>query len=192
MSNYNYERLLSITVDNALLHLWITVASTNQCVPREVRNQILVKWFKPKVKQAKYKLIKKELKSIVVAGKKRAVLLEERLCDLRELSQSYRKKLNDMHKLHYLLEHLREEHDIYADLSECVVEYQPKTLYVSQKKLEGSFSDDKRQVQPILATLSGIEFTKLADIVQNFGFHRMVEGSDSYDGMASAYFHIIS
>lgn len=189
MSNYNYEQLLSTTIDNALLHLWISVASTGLCVPRRVRNQILVKWFKPKVKQAKYKLIKQELKSIVLAGKDPAVLLEERLCDLRELSQSYREKLNDMHKLHYLLEHLWEVHGIQADLSEGVVEYQPKTLYVSKKRLEESFSDDKRQLQPILTTFSGIKFTSLADIVQNFGFHR-VENRGGDDGMSSAYFHI--
>lgn len=192
MSNYNYERLLSVTIDNALLHLWISVASTKKCVPRGIRNQILVKWFRPKIKQTDYKLIKKEIKSIVIAGKDPNVLLEERLCDLRELSQSYREKLNDMHKLHYLLEHLREGHGIQADLSEGVIEYQPKTLYVSQKRLEGSFSDDKRQLQPILTTLSGIEFTKLADIVKNFGFHKLEERPKSHNNMPSAYLHITS
>ncbi|OLQ78276.1 hypothetical protein BIT28_25125 [Photobacterium proteolyticum] len=191
MSNFKYERLLSITIDNALLHLWITVASSGCYVPRGVRNQILVRWFKPKIKQAKYKLIKKELKSIFLAGKASGSLLEERLCELRELSQSYRGRLNDMHKLHYLLEHLREEHGIRADLSEGIVEYQPNTLYVSQKKLEQCFSDDKRQLKPILAMLSEINMDSFVQIVQSFGFHKVEGRNNTPHGVPFAYLHSI-
>ncbi|HAS6227693.1 TPA: DUF2913 family protein [Vibrio vulnificus] len=190
MSSYKYERLLSITIDNALLHLWISVASAGQHVPRETRNQILVKLFKPKVKQAKYKLIKKELKSIVLAGRDHSGLLEKRLCELRELSLGYREKLNDMHKLHYLLEHLREDYGIKADLSEGVVDYQPNTLYVSQEKLEQCFSEDKRQLKPILAMLSGIDMARLTSLVQSFGFHEVEEAGISHCGMPSAYLHL--
>ncbi|WCE28805.1 DUF2913 family protein [Vibrio sp. SCSIO 43137] len=185
MSNYKYERLLSTTVDNALLHLWISVASSTKQVPRETRNQILVKWFKPKVKQPKYKLIKKELKSMLLVGREKGGLLEERLCELRKLSQHYRKKLTDMHKLHYLLEHLREEHGINADLTEGVVEHQFNTLYVSQEKLESCFSDEKRQIKPVQANLFEIDTDNFVRVVQNFGFHQVKLCDSSPEGMTS-------
>ncbi|KAA8597701.1 hypothetical protein F0Z19_3856 [Vibrio cyclitrophicus] len=189
MSNYKYEQLLSITIDNALLHLWISVATTEQYVSREARSQILVKWFKPKIKQAKYKLIKKDLRSIVLTGRANANLLEKRLCELRELSLSNRKKVNDMHKLHYLLEHLNEDYGIKADLTEGVVEYQPNTLYVSKKNLEDCFSEGKCQVKPILMILSGINIFTLTSYIQKFGFHKVEEGNISHCGLLSVYLY---
>ncbi|MFW1364120.1 DUF2913 family protein [Vibrio parahaemolyticus] len=99
----------------------------------------MLKWLKPKVKQVKYKLIKKELKSIVLAGRDHSGWLEKRLCELRELSLDYREKLNDMHKLHYLLEHLREDYGIKTDLSEGVVGYQPNTLLYRKKNWSSAF-----------------------------------------------------
>lgn len=173
MSSYKYERLLSTTIDNALLHLWISVANSRNHVSRDVRNQILVRWFKPKINKIKYKTIKKEIKSIIQAGKYGTALLEERLCELRELSQSYRDRLNDMHKLHYLLEYLREDHEITADLNEGVSEYLPSTLYVSQAHLEQCFSDEQQQIKPLSVTLSNINVDNFIHIVQLFGFHKV-------------------
>ncbi len=173
MSSYKYERLLSTTIDNALLHLWISVANSRNHVSRDVRNQILVRWFKPKINKIKYKTIKKEIKSIIQAGKYGTALLEERLCELRELSQSYRDRLNDMHKLHYLLEYLREDHGITADLNEGVSEYLPSTLYVSQAHLEQCFSDEQQQIKPLSVSLSNINVDNFIHIVQLFGFHKV-------------------
>ncbi|EDK30961.1 hypothetical protein VSWAT3_12852 [Vibrionales bacterium SWAT-3] len=173
MSSYKYERLLSTTIDNALLHLWISVANSRNHVSRDVRNQILVRWFKPKINKIQYKTIKKEIKSIIQAGKYGTALLEERLCELRELSQSYRDSLNDMHKLHYLLEYLREDHEITADLNEGVSEYLPSTLYVSQAHLEQCFSDEQQQIKPLSVTLSNINVDNFIHIVQLFGFHKV-------------------
>lgn len=173
MSSYKYERLLSTTIDNALLHLWISVANSRNHVSRDVRNQILVRWFKPKINKIQYKTIKKEIKSIIQAGKYGTALLEERLCELRELSQSYRDRLNDMHKLHYLLEYLREDHEITADLNEGVSEYLPSTLYVSQAHLEQCFSDEQQQIKPLSVTLSNINVDNFIHIVQLFGFHKV-------------------
>ena len=173
MSSYKYERLLSTTIDNALLHLWISVANSRNHVSRDVRNQILVRWFKPKINKIKYKTIKKEIKSIIQAGKYGTALLEERLCELRELSQSYRDRLNDMHKLHYLLEYLKEDHGIRADLNEGVSEYLPSTLYVSQADLEQCFSDEQQQIRPLTVSLSNINMDNFIHIFQLFGFHKV-------------------
>ena len=173
MSSYKYERLLSTTIDNALLHLWISVANSRNHVSRDARNQILVRWFKPKINKIKYKTIKKEIKSIIQAGKYGTALLEERLCELRELSQSYRDRLNDMHKLHYLLEYLREDHGITADLNEGVSEFLLSTLYVSQAHLEQCFSDEQQQIKPLMVSLSNINVDNFIYIVQLFGFHKV-------------------
>jgi len=133
----------------------------------------LVRWFKPKINKIKYKTIKKEIKSIIQAGKYGTALLEERLCELRELSQSYRDRLNDMHKLHYLLEYLREDHGITADLNEGVSEYLPSTLYVSQAHLEQCFSEEQQQIKPLMVSLSNINVDNFIYIVQLFGFHKV-------------------
>ncbi|RZP71908.1 DUF2913 family protein [Vibrio vulnificus] len=191
MSNYQYERLLSTTVDNALLHLWLSAAISKHYLPRESRNHILVKWIKPKVKLAKYRLIKKELKSMVQAGKERNSNLEARLCELSDLSRAYREKITDIHKLHYLLEHLREEHGISADLSDGVTEHQPGTLYIEQRELETCFSEDKRQLKPILITLSQINIENFSRIVREFGFHEIMRGNNEQDNTSTTHLHCV-
>lgn len=192
MSSYNYERLLSITIDNALLHLWLSVVYANKHVPKQARNQILIRWFKPKVKDAKYKPIKKELKAMIQIARERSDFLEERLCELQKLSQNHRDNLNDMHKLHYLLEYLREEHDIQADLSEGVVEYRPNTLYVSQEILEQCFSNDKRQLKPIETMLSGVDLMRFQSLVHDFGYHKVEERNVALGGETSVFLHLAS
>ncbi|EJX5613416.1 DUF2913 family protein, partial [Vibrio parahaemolyticus] len=175
-----------------LLHLFISVAYSERHVTREARNQILLRWFKPRLKQNKYRLIKKEIKSIILAGKEHHSLLEERLCDLRELSQHYQTKLNDMHKLHYLLEHLREEHGIKADLSDDITQYQPNTIYISKQHLEQCFSNDKKQLKPLLFILSKVDINSFTKFVGDFGFHKLELNEEMINDMAAVRVYSIT
>ena len=175
MSRYKYEQVLSSTIDNALLHLWIKVASSKRYISKAARNDILVKWFKPKLKSDKYKIVKNEIRLFLLAGREQTYLLESRLYELHELSREYRNKLSDMHKLNYLVEFLREEHAIDSDLSDGITTYLPNTVYISQKNVEQSFSVDNRQVSPLLVTLFESDVDAFISIVQELGFHRAVK-----------------
>tara|TARA_R110000737_G_C14574303_1_gene484596 strand:- start:1311 stop:1583 length:273 start_codon:yes stop_codon:yes gene_type:complete len=80
-----HKNLLSLC-DNALLHLYIVINGIDGFVSQPVRNAILVKFLKPKMKSPEYKLIKKDIKTFLIAGRKKELNLEAKLNELKELS----------------------------------------------------------------------------------------------------------
>lgn len=188
MSNYQYEQQLSRVVDNALLYLWITVAGMRGYTRRSVRNQLLVSWLKPKVKDSQYKLIKKELKEMLLAGKHPESQLEESLCELSKLSTDYKDKLTDMHRFYYLLECLRMDHSIHADLSDNLEYCRVDTIYAYQKDVEECFCDNN-QIKPLRMFVLSSE---LDNVIRLIGKSAVIEtkGSNQYD--ISSFFLYIS
>ncbi|WP_375748143.1 DUF2913 family protein [Vibrio sp. HN007] len=180
-TRYKYEQLLTITVDNALLHLWIHVAQSKRFVPTSTRNQVLINWIKPKIKNAQFKLVKNDLKSMIKVAREGANL-EERLCELRALSLDYQSKLTDMHKLHYLLEHLRVEHDVHSEQLEVIEAYTPNTMYIAQKEIEESFSESNEQITPIKGLYTGDDIETLIQRIEAFGEHSVERLGHQVDG----------
>ncbi|MBY6195967.1 DUF2913 family protein [Vibrio hangzhouensis] len=80
MSTSNSEsiHLLTEVSLHALLHLeFRKLESKSHYFDREKKNDLLVRWLKPKIKSNKYKAIRKQLKTMSLQAKKLQVDLEE-------------------------------------------------------------------------------------------------------------------
>lgn len=78
----NLQRLCG----NALLHLYVTIGSSNRFTSSAVRNEILVKFLKGKVKDPEYKDLKKDLKLFVRVGRDKKMKLEKKLIEIRKIT----------------------------------------------------------------------------------------------------------
>ncbi|MGR5205261.1 DUF2913 family protein, partial [Photobacterium damselae] len=65
MDKTKYHALLSELIENSLLHLYGQVSASSRFVPTHKRNEILVRFLKPKVKQPQFKLVKTEIKRML-------------------------------------------------------------------------------------------------------------------------------
>jgi tRNA-binding EMAP/Myf-like protein len=183
MTNYEYERLLSATVDNALLYLWINVASSKRRVPTTARNKLLVAWLKPKIKDAKYKIIKSELKSMILSARDKNGRLEEGLIRLHELSQKHRTQLNDMYKFNHLLHQLKDL-DYASELYEIKEQYDEKTIYFSEEEIESCFTESNQQIASIHAYASRGHMDAIVDTVNQIGSHLAKRLSGNENGLS--------
>jgi hypothetical protein len=81
----DHENLRTLC-DNCLLHLYSTLDSTKGFVPTVARNAILVKFLKPKAKALIYKALKRDIKTLILTGRKATMNLEATILDLKELN----------------------------------------------------------------------------------------------------------
>jgi hypothetical protein len=77
---------LRILCDNCLLHLYSILDATKGFVPTVARNAILVRYLKSKEKTLMYKTIKKDIKTLILTGRKGTMNLEAKLLELKELN----------------------------------------------------------------------------------------------------------
>ena len=92
MSKTQYYQQLSSVIDNALLHLYCQIATTERFVPIAQRNTILNRFLKPKIKDLRYKTIKGDIKRMVQIGQRPGGNLEVKTatcgCDFPAVSSS--------------------------------------------------------------------------------------------------------
>ena len=62
--------ILCDVIDNALLHLYLTVTETTRYTPIPKRNEALLRYLKPLVRDKAYRGARKELRSFLALGKK--------------------------------------------------------------------------------------------------------------------------
>ncbi|NOI98153.1 DUF2913 family protein, partial [Vibrio sp. T3Y01] len=102
MSEHSYHQLIKSTFENTLLHLYFQVKLSNHFVKEEQRNKIIIDFLKPKIKQTRYSIIKKKLKTVCLM-KNKFGSIEKHLESV--LSQySAIESQNDVDKLYALLE----------------------------------------------------------------------------------------
>jgi hypothetical protein len=81
----DHENLRTLC-DNCLLHLYSTLDSTTGFVPTVARNAILVKFLKPKEKALMYKTLKRDIKTLILTGRKATMNLEVEILELKTLN----------------------------------------------------------------------------------------------------------
>ncbi|QUM84633.1 DUF2913 family protein [Moritella sp. 28] len=67
---------LKNVIDNSLLHLYMNVANSGRFVTVPARNKIIKTFLTPKLKITKHRLVKSEVKKIVLAAKSKTGNLE--------------------------------------------------------------------------------------------------------------------
>lgn len=135
---------------NALLHLWSTIAASSRYIPLSKRNEILVKFLKPKLKDAIYKPIKGEIKLLIQVGRGRNGNLEMKLDELYQMAVTFDAKMsNDTQRLFDLLSLLHKQHGFDSKLFHEGEEVQSETIYILQDHIDNGFDELGNQIAPI-------------------------------------------
>lgn len=145
-----YHSLFSELLTNALLHLWSTIAASDRYIPLSKRNEILVKFLKPKLKDAIYKPIKGEIKLLIQVGRGRNGNLEMKLDELYQMAVTFDAKMsNDTQRLFDLLSLLHQQHGFDSKLFHEGEEVQSETIYILQDHIDNGFDELGNQIAPI-------------------------------------------
>lgn len=144
--------ILCDVIDNALLHLYLTVAETTRYTPIPKRNEVLLRYLKPLAKDKAYRGARKEIRSFLVLGKTRGCNLESKLIELHELSLRYDKNASDAHQLFDVLGQIEDRLGFptrfinYLNKGE---QPQANTIYMLQEHIENGFVESGEQVAPV-------------------------------------------
>ncbi|SDH44308.1 Protein of unknown function [Vibrio xiamenensis] len=146
MSEHSYHHLLQSTFENTLLHLYFKVNVASGFVTEERRNKIIIDFLKPKIKQERYKSIKKQLKTICLM-KNKFGSIEKHLDDVLSQYVEIANK-NDVEKLYSLLESF-EFSGFETKLIEETPTQQADVVYLDRAHIDNCFDDENRQIAPI-------------------------------------------
>lgn len=149
MSKAHYHQLLSDVIENSLLHLYSEVAINVRFVPLAKRNALLCKYLKPKLKQPCYKVIKGDIKRMILAGQRKDGDLEAKLNELYTMSLGYQGNLNDAQRLYDLLNILFNEHGFDSKMFDESAKAEPEIIYVLRDHLENCFEANGMQIAPV-------------------------------------------
>ncbi|WP_240513913.1 DUF2913 family protein [Photobacterium damselae] len=165
LSHHPEHFQLANIVDNALLHLYGVVSQTQRFVPTIKRNEILVRYLKPKLKSLRFKSIKAELKILIAIGRKRNGNLEAKLLELNRLANKYYQDMTDAHLLFKLMEILEDEYGFDSKLFDPNSIAIPDVIYVLPEHIENCFSDEGMQVAPVSLFIESERAMNLLSII---------------------------
>ena len=147
MSEQSYHKLLKTTFENALLHLYFKVSASQSFVKEVQRNKILIDFLKPKLREQRYSLIKKKLKTICLM-KNKFGSIEKHLNRIIQQYSSIKSK-NDVDKLYDLLEQF-EKAGFETKLIEETPTQNQDVVYLDRAHINNCFDEiDNHQIAPI-------------------------------------------
>ncbi len=164
MQEKSYHQLIKSTFENALLHLYFKVENSKSFVKEEQRNKIIIDFLKPKVKQAKYSLIKKKLKTICLMKNKFGSI--ERHLNGSLSSYAAIDTKNDVEKLYSLFERF-EQSGLETKLIEETPQQEPDVVYLDRAHIDNCFSDeDNSQIAPISLFIHTYDLSKFLECLK--------------------------
>jgi hypothetical protein len=149
LSKAQYYQQLSSVIDNALLHLYCQIATTERFVPIAQRNTILNRFLKPKIKDLRYKTIKGDIKRMALIGQRPGGNIEAKLNELRKMAMEYKDKMNGAQHLYDLLNHLFDDHGFDSRLFDNDEITEKEVIYIIKEHIEHCFELDGQQIAPI-------------------------------------------
>ncbi|MCG9657938.1 DUF2913 family protein [Vibrio mediterranei] len=167
--DFDYYHNLHDTITHALLYLLMQVSENKRYVPTSKRNELLVKYLKPKVTNKELTNIKKDLKLMIQTARKRGGNLEKKLYELNE--KANQTKVDGLEKLYKLLVHLHEEEGLESKLFEEGITAKPGVLYMLQEHLEHGFNDKTgQQHSPVTMLIQLERAPELIDVINRYGW----------------------
>ncbi len=164
--DFDYHRNLHNVITHALLHLLCKVSSTQRFVPVSARNEILIKYLKPKLNDQSLSNIKKDIKLMLNVARKKGRNLEMRLDQLN--SQSNRATLVGAEKLYNLLVHLYDAEGIESRLFEEGSEAEPNIIYMIEEQIEYGFNQEHKQIAPLSML---IQLERAPELISSINAH---------------------
>ncbi|CAH1558237.1 conserved hypothetical protein [Vibrio jasicida] len=182
MSDKSYHQLIQSTFENTLLHLYFKVNASSSYIKEDQRNKIIIDYLKPKLKQPRYNLIKKKIKTICLM-KNKFGSIEKHLIGIVEDYTSITSK-NDVDKLYSVLESF-EKSGLETMLIEETPTQQPDVVYLDRAHIDNCFDDENKQIAPISLFIHTVEldkFTKCLDEQLYFKYeaHQVNEELNNY------------
>ncbi len=164
--DFDYYHNLHNVITHALLHLLCKVSSTQRFVPVTTRNEILIKYLKPKLNDRSLSNIKKDIKLMLNVARKKGGNLEMRLDQLN--SQSSRATLVGAEKLYNLLVHLYDAEGIESRLFEEGSEAEPNIIYMIEEQIEYGFNQEHKQIAPLSML---IQLERAPELINSINAH---------------------
>ncbi|MDG3409869.1 DUF2913 family protein [Vibrio parahaemolyticus] len=166
--DFDYYYNLHHLVTHSLLHLLCKVSATERHVPVATRNEILIKYLKPKLANKSLSNIKKDIKLMLSLARRKGGNLEKKLHELN--SQANKTKLVGAEKLYNLLVHLYDEEGIESRVFEEGMEAQSGILYMLDEQIEYGFDDNDKQIAPLSMLIQLERAPELIDVIDQHGF----------------------
>nr|WP_041408695.1 DUF2913 family protein [Shewanella septentrionalis] len=166
-SSYDFCDVL----DNALLHLYLSVAETERFTPKAKRNDILIRYLKPMIKDKHYQQAKKEIRSLISLGRIASYDLESKIVGLYELSQRYDQQATKAKQLFDLLTFIEAELTLPTRFLNVRGNERklPNTIYMLQEHIENGFTVSGEQVAPVSLFLESDKVIDVVDLVNAKG-----------------------
>ena len=161
-----YQNVMKILVDNALLHLYITVSETSRLVPVHRRNEILVRHLKPMLKDRRYRRIKSELRSLLSTGRSAKGNLEVQLIAVLDVALQLELDATGAQKIFKLLEILRYEQGLDSRLVNEKEGRLPNIIYMLRDHIENGFDEAGKQLGPISLFLESEKINGLVEAIE--------------------------
>ncbi|WGW00191.1 DUF2913 family protein [Vibrio sp. YMD68] len=178
-TNLKHYQALDELVTNALLALYCTMSQQGGFWTVKRRNEQLVKFIKPKVKQPQFSTCKNELKTMLSIGRSPTGNLEHKLWDVNRLNLEYQSKFSQADELYIMLTGLFERHQFPSMLEAPEKELEQDTIYLKEKNVEQGFDDDNNQIKPLAMTVKTHRLEVLTEALQANGIYRVdINGMD--------------
>lgn len=167
----NPTDILFDVVDNALLHLYFTVAESSRFTPRARRNEILVRYLKPMMKDKQYQAAKNELRRLIGLGRKASCDLEATLVELRDLLLCTNKNATDAERLFNLLTLIESSLGLSTRFLDGINDTQrlPDVIYMLQEHVENGFVESGEQIAAVSLFLESDKVVSLVDSINETG-----------------------
>ncbi|KHF13853.1 hypothetical protein PO80_15845 [Vibrio parahaemolyticus] len=165
--DFDYYYNLHHLVTHSLLHLLCKVSATERHVPVTTRNEILIKYLKPKLANKSLSNIKKDIKLMLSLARRKGGNLEKKLHELN--SQANKTKLVGAEKLYNLLVHLYDEEGIESRVFEEGMVAQAGILYMLDEQIEYGFDDNDKQIAPLSMLIQSERAPELIDVIEQHG-----------------------
>jgi hypothetical protein len=163
--------ILCDVIDNALLHLYLTVTETSRFIPTPKRNEVLICYLKPLVKDKAYRGARKELRSLLALGKQPGCNLESKLVELHNLSFRYDKNASDARRLLDVLSQIEDKLGLPSRFLNHFNGEQPLSniIYMLQEHIENGFIDSGEQVAPVSLFLQSSNVGRVLEFINTGG-----------------------
>lgn len=137
-------------------------------ISRQKRNQCLIRFLKPKLKQTRWKCVKKDIKTMLAIARNPNGNLERRLYLLND--ETHSDDLNNSQRLYKLLGQL-EDSGFPSLLYNAEQPIKPDTIYLLDDHLEHCF-EGQRQVAPISLLIQSKRSSDLKEIIDSLGYFK--------------------
>lgn len=165
--DFDYYHNLHKIITNALLHLLLTVSVADRFVPTTRRNEILIKFLKPKLNDKSLSNVKKDIKLMLNTARKKGANLEVKLYELND--KANHTKLAGAEKLYSLLVYLHEKEGIESRLFDSGMEAEPGILYMIEDHIEHGFDHSNTQIAPLSMLIQLETAPELITSINRFG-----------------------